>query len=446
MPSSDEPDTHPPGSTETLIVGGTVLGPDGPIVADVRILDGEVAALGPDLTTENEDATTIDAAGCWVGPGLVDLHVHFREPGQEHKEDIASGSAAAAAGGFTAVVAMPNTDPAVDAGHLARYIADRGRQIGIVDVIPSGCISLGRKGERLAHLDELWDAGVRIFTDDGDTVADAGLLRRAMEYVAQLGGIISQHAVDPGLAGSGQMHEGVLSSRLGMAGIPAEAEDTIIARDIALVRMTGVRYHVQHLSTAGSVQLIAAAKEEGLAVTGEVTPHHLAFGVETVAGTDPDYKMMPPLRSDADTAALRQGLIDGVIDIVATDHAPHAAHEKDVPFEEAPNGITGLEWAAAVVHETVGLGIGSFFDRMSVRPAAIGGITGHGLPVAAGNPANLVVFDPGGTTDIERSRSKSQNAPYFGRTWKGAVRTTMLRGVVTYDATQGAVAAGQVNS
>lgn len=415
---------------EMLITGGTVLTTDGPVTADVHVAGGVVTAIGSGL--EAPDAEVLDASGCWVGPGLVDLHVHFREPGDEHKEDIASGSAAAAAGGYTAVVAMPNTDPPVDAGHLARFVTDRGAQAGKVDVASAGCISAGRRGERLAHLDDLWSAGVRIFSDDGDTVADAGLLRRAMEYVAQLGGVIAQHAVDPGLASGGHMHEGPLSSRLGMQGIPSLAEEVIVARDLALVRLTGARYHVQHVSTAGTVEMVAAAKAEGLPVTCEVTPHHLAFDDSYVAGTDPVFKMMPPLRSAHDVAALREALRSGVVDAVATDHAPHADHEKDVPFEEAPNGVTGLEWAAVVVNDILDLDIAAFFDRFSVQPAAIAGLSDHGRLLAGGVPANLTVFDPGNVTVAAHSLSRSANSPYLGRTWRGSVRATVLRGTPTY--------------
>ncbi|HSG80078.1 MAG TPA: dihydroorotase, partial [Acidimicrobiia bacterium] len=329
--------------TRHLLRGGTVLTADGAVEADLLVEGGRIAEIGPGIATAG--AEVLDCSGCWVGPGLVDIHVHFREPGQEWKEDVASGSAAAAAGGFTAVVAMPNTDPAIDAGHLAAHIADRGRRVGLVDVAAAGAISAGRAGERLAHLDELWAAGVRIFSDDGDSVADAGLLRRAMEYLADLGGVVAQHAEDRGLSRDGHLHEGTVSARLGIVGIPAEAEEVVVARDLALARMTGAHYHVQHVSTAGTVALVRAAKDEGLAVTAEVAPHHLALDHTAALSTDPAFKMYPPLRTADDAAALREALADGTIDAVATDHAPHAAHEKDVPFEEAPRGVIGLETA-----------------------------------------------------------------------------------------------------
>ena len=422
--------------SDLIIRNGTVLGADGPAVADVLISEGVVAEVGRDL--DRPDADVIDATDSWVGPGFVDLHTHLREPGEEYKEDIASGSAAAAAGGYTAIVAMPNTDPAIDTGHLARYVTDRARDVGLVDIVSAGTISAGREGKKLAHLDELWAAGVRLFTDDGDTVADAGLLRRAMEYIAQLGGIIAQHAVDPGLAAGGYMNEGPLSSRLGMQGIPSLAEDITIARDLALVRLTGARYHLQHVTTAGGVQLIADAKAEGLPVTAEVTPHHLSFDDSYVESTDAMFRMMPPLRSSEDVAILREALRDGTIDAVATDHAPHAQHEKDVPFEHAPNGVIGLEWAAAAVNTKVGLDQATFFARMSTTPARIAGLVDHGGPIVEGAPANIVVFDPTTEAEATTSVSKSVNSPYLGRTWMGTVRATLLWGRVSHRATIGA--------
>ena len=421
---------------ELLLRGGVIMTPAGPVESDVHLSGGVIARVGRHLAV---DAETIDCAGCWVGPGFVDLHCHLREPGEEWKEDIASGSAAAAAGGYTAVVAMPNTKPPIDSGHLARFVRDRGDAVGLVDVVSAGCISLDRAGEALAHLDDLWTAGVRVFTDDGDTVADAGLLRRALEYIAQLGGVVAQHAVDPGLASGGHMHEGRVSSRLGMQGIPAEAEEVILARDLALVRLTGTRYHAQHLTTERGVRLIAAAKRGGLPVTAEVTPHHLLFDQSAVADTDPMFKMMPPLATSADVQALREAVLEGVVDVVATDHAPHAAHEKDVPFEHAPFGVIGLEWAAAVLNTTVGLAPNEFFERMSVRPAAVAGLIEHGQWVSEGRPANLTVFDPAPPWVPEYTSSKATNSPYLGRRLQGRVRATIHRGRVT--AAHGTVAA-----
>jgi dihydroorotase len=413
--------------SDLALTAGSILTEDGVIEGDVRIVDGTIAEIGSGL----EAPTIVECDGAWIGPGFVDLHTHLREPGEEWKEDIASGSAAAAAGGYTALVAMANTDPAIDAGHLARFVADRGRTAGLVDVVPAGAVSLGRRGEQLAHLDDLWDAGVRIFSDDGDAVADAALLRQAMDYLATRGGVIAQHAVDPSLAAGGYMHEGAVSSRLGMSAIPSQAEDVVIARDLQLAELTGARYHVQHVSTAGAVEMIAAAKARGLDVTAEVTPHHLAFDHTAVATTDPAYKMMPPLRGAEDREALRRGLRDGIIDAVATDHAPHAAHEKDVPFEHAPNGIIGLEWAAAVVNTVAPLDPVAFYTRLAVAPAAIAGLGDHGRWIAVGNPAHLSVFHPTHRWVPERTVSRSANTPYLGMSLTGRVVATIYGGAVT---------------
>lgn len=415
--------------SEFTLQNAVVVGPDGALAGrnDIAVSDGIVVEIGQDIGVRGE---AIDCAGAWIGPGFVDIHTHLREPGQEWKEDIGSGSRAAAAGGYTAVVAMPNTEPATDSGHLARYVADRGREVGLVEVIPSGCITAERSGTRLAHLDELWGAGVTMFTDDGDSVADAGLLRRAMEYLAERGGVVAQHCIDAGLAAGGQVHEGAVSSRLGMPGVPREAEEIVIARDLSLVRLTGVRYHVQHLSTAGGVELIAGAKEEGLAVTAEVTPHHLYFDHSYVEQMDPLYKMMPPLRAESDLAAVREGLRTGVIDAVATDHAPHADHEKDHPWEDAPFGVTGLEWAAAVVNTVVDLAPERFFAVMSTQPAEIAGLSGQGR-LEVGAAANLVVFDAAGDASTDGTQSRSSNSPYLGLNLRGAVVHTVYRGEFT---------------
>lgn len=406
-----------------VVAGGEVL----PGLQDIGVVDGVVVGIGAGIEVRGE---VVDCAGAWVGPGFVDIHTHLREPGQEWKEDITTGSRAAAIGGYTAVVAMPNTDPAIDSGYLARYVADRGQEVGLVEVVPSGCITAGRAGQKLAHLDELWSAGVTLFTDDGDSVADAGLLRRAMEYVAERGGVIVEHCIDAGLAAAGQVHEGEVSSRLGMPGVPSAAEEIVIARDLSLVRMTGARYHVQHLSTAGAVALIAAAKEEGLPVTAEVTPHHLFFDHSYVEDSNPLYKMMPPLRAPSDVAAVRQGLRNGVIDVVATDHAPHADHEKDHPWEDSPFGVIGLEWAAAVVNTVVGLPPEHFFSVMSVGPAAISDLDSQGR-LEAGGPANLVVFDPNAVANTSSTQSRSSNAPYLGLELNGGVVHTIYRGEFT---------------
>jgi dihydroorotase len=414
---------------EIVLTGGLVATPQGMVAADVRIAGETVTAVGPGLDAAG--AEVVDCSGCWVGPGLVDPHVHLREPGQEWKEDVESGSRAAASGGFTAVVAMPNTDPAIDAGHLARFVADRGRRVGLVDVAPAGCVTAGRAGQRLAHLDELWSAGVRLFSDDGDCVADAGLLRRAMEYLSDMGGVLAQHGEDRGLAGSGQLHEGEVSALLGLGGIPAAAEEVVVARDLAVTRLTRGRYHVQHASTAGTVALVRAAKREGLAVTAEVAPHHLCFDHSAVLSTDPAFKMYPPLRGPDDVAALRAALADGTIDMVGTDHAPHAAHEKDVPFEEAPRGVIGLETAVGAVLGAVALAPADFFARMSVSPARLAGLDAHGHLLVTGGAATITVIDPGREWAVERFHSRSANSPWRGRLLTGRARHVLLRGRFT---------------
>lgn len=399
-------------SMKYLIVGGSVLTSAGVIEADVEFVDGVIAKIQPEIPREGHDV--IEARGAWVGPGFFDLHTHLREPGQEWKEDIASGMNAAVVGGYTTIVAMPNTVPVVDAGHLARQI----KRTEPIRVLPSGAISLGQEGRQLAHLDDLWAAGVRLFTDDGTSVADAGLLRRAMEYIAQLGGLVAQHSEDRGLCRDGHMHEGAISSRLGIVGLPSAGEEVVVARDLRLVELTGCRYHAQHVSARGTVELIRQAKTAGLPVTAEVTPHHLALDHESVRTMDPVYKMYPPLRTRDDVEALNDALVDGTIDAVATDHAPHAAFEKDVTFEEAPRGVTGLETSASIVHMSSRLDQADFFDRMSIRPASIVGE--HGGPLAIGS-TEVTVFDPTAEWDYERPRSKSSNSPWMGKRLRGRV-------------------------
>lgn len=406
-----------------LITGGSVLTSDGVEASDVEVVDGAITRIETDIAIEGH--VVVEAAGRWVGPGFVDLHTHLRQPGQEWKEDINSGMAAAAAGGYTTVVAMPNTDPVIDSGHLAS-LTHRSEPLR---VISSGAISLGQKGKQLSHLDDLWSAGVRLFTDDGHTVEDAGLLRRAMEYVNQLGGLIAQHAEDPGLCRDGHMHEGAVSSRLGIKGLPSVGEEVIVARDLRLVELTGCRYHVQHVSAAGTVELIRDAKRAGMPVTAEVAPHHLALDHSLVESMDPVYKMYPPLRTASDVAAVQEGLRSGVIDAVATDHAPHAAFEKDVTFEEAPRGIIGLETAAAVVNASVGLDQDAFFDRMSLAPLQVLGEPASGLRVGS---SDLVVFDPNAQWTYDRPRSKSANSPWLETDMIGMVTCVMTASGVVY--------------
>ncbi|MDJ0663675.1 MAG: dihydroorotase [Acidimicrobiia bacterium] len=402
-------------------------GGDHATIGDVAVVDGRIASIGSGIGIRGE---AVDCGGAWLGPGFVDIHTHLREPGQEWKEDIETGSRAAAAGGYTAVVAMPNTDPAIDSVELARYVAARGAEVGLVEVAPSAAITVQREGRELAELEELCAAGVKLFTDDGDTVADAGLLRRAMEILAERDCVVAEHCIDPGLGAGGQLHEGEVSARLGLPGVPSAAEEIVIARDLALVRMTGARYHAQHVTTAGAVDLIAGAKEEGLPVTGEATPHHLLFDHSYASGADPVYKMMPPLRTVEDVAAVRQGLRGGVLDIVATDHAPHADHEKERPWAEAPFGVTGLEWAAAVVNTAVDLPAEDLFKVMSTVPAHIAGLARQGR-LEVGAPANLVVFDPAAPAPVSSTLSRSSNSPYFGLELRGAIVHTIYEGKFT---------------
>lgn len=414
---------------DLVLVNGSVLTPNGVQPVDVAISNGFIEAMGTDL---GEAKRTIDCEGAWVGPGFVDIHTHLREPGQDWKEDIASGTAAAAAGGYTAVVAMPNTVPAIDTGSRARHVVDVGHRSGHTLVASAGCLTLGRAGKEAADIEEMWGAGVRVFSDDGDALQNSGLLRTLMERVSELGGVISQHAVDADLSATGHMHEGGVSKDLNLLGIPREADNVLIARDIALAKLTSVRYHVQHLSTAEAVTMIADAKADGVCITAEAAPHHLMFTDEDVRSMDTRFKMMPPLRERRDREALVDGLRSGVIDAVATDHAPHSAAEKDLPFTEAANGVTGLEWAAAVVNGVVQLDQMDFFDRMAIAPARIAMLKGHGEPLSVGAAANVMVFDPDAGWTPSSTMSKSSNSPYLGRVLRGRVLTTILKGHITY--------------
>ena len=412
-----------------IVKGGTVVDATGERRADVAIDDdGTIAAVGEGL----DGGRVIDAGGCFVAPGLVDLHTHLREPGREEAETVETGSRAAALGGFTAVVAMPNTSPAIDCAAVVREVLELGRAAPC-DVHSSGAITVGRKGEQLTPMAEMADLGVRLFTDDGDGVQDAGLMRRALEYASGLPQqvTLAQHCEVAALAAGGHMHEGEWSSRLGIPGQPAESEELMVARDIVLSRLTGMRVHFQHLSTAVSVDLVREAKERGLQVTAEATTHHFTLTDAQVASYDPLYKVNPPLRPDADVAAVRAGLADGAIDAIATDNAPHTQEAKEQAFDQAPPGMLGLETALALALTELDLPITQVLALLSWQPAAIAGLADqHGGPVAEGRPANLCVIDPTETWTVDpaRSASRSRNNPYVGRVLTGRVRHTLLWG------------------
>jgi dihydroorotase len=414
-----------------LIRGGQVVDATGRRRADVLVAEGRIAAVaGEDEGSSLGADVVLEAGGCLVAPGLVDLHTHLRQPGQEEAETVETGARAAALGGFTCILAMPNTTPAIDSAGVAREVLDLGRGT-CCDVRTSAAITVGRAGTQLTPMAELAELGVRFFTDDGSGVQDTRLMRRALEYARGLGVTLAQHCEDEMLAGGGAMHEGAWSARLGVPGQPPEAEEVMVMRDIALARMTGGRVHFQHLSTRRSVDLVAAAKAEGLAVTCEATPHHLTLTDERCAGYDPVFKVNPPLRTDDDVAAVRAGLAAGVVDCIATDHAPHAPEAKEQPFDQAPPGMLGLETALALALTHLDLPVEQVLGLLSWRPSAVLGVDDvHGGPIAEGRPANLCVVDPAATwtVDVAALASRSRNTPYAGMTLTGRVRHTLLGG------------------
>jgi len=418
-----------------LLQGVRPYGEGDPV--DVRLDGGRVAEVGPSLTPG--DSRTYAAAGQVLLPGLVDLHTHLREPGREDAETVDSGTSAAALGGFTAVHAMANTDPVADTAGVVEQVWRLGREAGHCDVAPVGAVTVGLAGEQMAELGTMADsaARVRVFSDDGRCVSDASLMRRALEYVKAFDGVIAQHAQEPRLTVGAQMNEGVVSSRLGLTGWPAVAEEAVIARDCLLAGHVGSRLHVCHVSTAGSVELMRWAKGKGWDVTAEVTPHHLVLTDELATSYDPVFKVNPPLRTAADVEALRAGLADGTVDVVATDHAPHALEDKETEWGAALPGMTGLETALAVVAEVmVGpgrLGWREVAQRMSETPARIGRLEGHGCALAVGEPANLTLVDTAAswTVDPSGGASRSRNTPYAGRRLPVRVTATFLRGLPT---------------
>jgi len=429
-----------------LITGATLV--DGS-TTDLLVSGGRIADAGTGLSAPG--ATVVDASGLLALPGLVDLHTHLREPGFEQSETVLTGTRAAAAGGFTSVFAMANTSPVADTAGVVEQVLSLGDSAGYATVRPIGAVTVGLEGERLAELGAMADsrAAVRVFSDDGKCVSDPLLMRRALEYVKAFDGVIAQHAQEPRLTTGAQMNEGALSGELGLAGWPAVAEESIIARDVLLAEHVGSRLHVCHVSTAGSVDVIRWAKARGIDVTAEVTPHHLLLTEELVRGYDARYKVNPPLRREEDVRALRDGLADGTIDIVATDHAPHPVESKDCEWDAAAFGMVGLESALSVVHASVvqnGLLDWNDVARvLSNAPARIGRLTGHGAPLEAGAPAEFVLYDPTASREFSTAdlAGKGINSPYLTMTLPGRVVATFHHGYPTvFDGT--VVEAGEV--
>lgn len=425
-----------------LLSGGRVIDPSQGLdaVHDVLLADGVVAALGPGLAAP-DGAEVVDASGLVVCPGLIDLHVHLREPGGEHKETIASGARAAAAGGFTAVCAMPNTDPPIDDPAAVGYVLAEGARAGGARVYPVGAISVGRKGERLTPVGELVEAGAVAITDDGDPVMDSGLMRLALEYAQTFGIPVADHPEDLTLSRGGVVNEGLVATRLGLRGIPNAAEDVMVVRDLLLAELTGGHIHLQHVSTAFAVEAIRAAKARGVRVTAEVTPHHLVLTEEAVDGYRTDAKMKPPLRTRADVQAVREGLADGTLDCVATDHAPHHYDEKEQAFDDAPFGIVGLETALGLlITELVRPGVldlPRLVERMSCGPARAFSLPGGTL--RPGSVADVTVFDPQEEWVVDPAQflSRSRNSPFPGRRLQGRARMTIVGGKIVWQAGAG---------
>lgn len=418
-----------------LLRGVSVLGEDR---VDV-LIDGGIISEVSKKPLAPTGVHTIDCDGLVAMPGLVDLHTHLREPGREDSETVESGSAAAALGGFVAIHAMANTNPVADIAGVVEQVYRLGREAGWCDVRPVGAVTVGLEGTQLAELAAMAHsaARVRVFSDDGKCVADPILMRRALEYVKAFNGVIAQHAQEPRLTEDAQMNEGFVSSQLGLRGWPAVAEESIISRDVLLAEHVGSRLHVCHVSTAGSVEIVRWAKSRGVMVTAEVTPHHLLLTDELARSYDPRYKVNPPLRRDEDVQALRQGLADGTIDAVATDHAPHPLEDKECEWSSAAFGMIGLQSALSVVQtamiETGLMTWAEVSDRMSTRPARIGSLRDHGRPIAVGEPAHVVLLDPRGKSvfTLEGNASKSRNSPFLGMELHGRIEATFFRGRAT---------------
>jgi dihydroorotase len=419
-----------------LIAGGRIIDPEQGIdkVADLLIQDGRVSAIGSGLSTS--DAEIFEARGLTISPGFIDLHVHLREPGEEYKETIQSGAAAAVAGGFTSICAMPNTDPVNDNASVTRYIVDKAREAALARVYPIGAITRGSAGVELAEMAEMKEAGAVAVSDDGRPVMNSQVMRHAMEYARDHGLVVVDHCQDLDLAAGGAMHEGRYSTLLGLKGMNRAAEETQVARDIMLAGVTGARVHIAHISTAGSVELVRRAKQEGLSVTCEVTPHHLALTDAAVVGFDTNTKMSPPLRSEEDRAALIEGVRDGTIDAIATDHAPHHMDEKMLEYDHAPFGVIGLETVLGVVLTTLyhsGLvELSRIVEMLTARPARAFSLPGGNLSV--GSDADVTVFDPSleWTVDPRQFKSKSRNTPFAGWPLRGGVVATFVEARQTF--------------
>jgi dihydroorotase len=420
---------------DLVIKGGRVIDEGGERVADVGFDGGCIRAVEPDLDVP-AGAKVLDAGGCVVTPALVDVHTHLREPGREDAETLESGSRAAVLGGYGFLVAMPNTDPTMDSIEVIDWVRERAEDDSLCHIEPSAAITVGRGGARLAPMAELRHQGhVRLFTDDGSGVQDDLLMRRAMEYASSLDVTLAQHCEINRLAAAGHMNEGEWSSKLGIPGIPSEAEELMVTRDLALARLTGAKIHFQHLSTAGSVELVRAAKAAGMSVTAEATTHHFTLTDAAVASYDPVFKVNPPLRTPSDVAAIRAGLADGTIDAIATDHAPHTSETKEAPFDQAPPGMLGLETALALALTELELPIGQILALMSWQPARIiGGLRNYESRVQPaprdGRTASVCIIDPAATWTVDASggASRSRNTPYVGRTLTGRVRHTVIDG------------------
>ena len=421
-----------------LIRGGRLIDPVArhDDIADLILIDGKVAEYGNGLGTP-DDAHVVDASGLVVAPGLIDVHVHLREPGHEDRETIATGSASAVAGGFTGICAMPNTDPVIDNQAAVGFVKARGESAGLARVHPIGCVSVGQRGERLAEFGEMIGAGAVAVSDDGHPIMSSRLMRSALEYAMTFGIPVADHCEDMPLAEGGAMHEGIVATRLGLKGIPAAAEEIHVARDCILAELTGGHVHLCHMSTRGSVEIIRRAKDKGLNVTAEAAPHHFSLTHDRVGDYDTNAKMNPPLREDADREAIRQALADGTLDCIATDHAPHHYDAKEREFDDAPNGIIGLETALSIaLMELVQpglLSLSGMIERMSSAPARLWHLPGGTL--ARGAVADVVLFDPEvrWTVEPDRIRSRSRNSPWLGQEMTGQTVTTIVAGRVVFE-------------